>query len=145
MDKGCNKRIQQSGSRETNADGVDDQRSVEILENNPPAAPGNANSFNEFHEVTANQNYIRAFAGNISSPSHGYAHSGFAESGRVVDAISEHGHCSSRSNLLRDEVSLLFGKQFGTNIVDAEMTGYGQCCLLCISRQKDNLYVHGPQ
>jgi hypothetical protein len=27
--------------------------------------------------------------------------------------------------LLRDEVSLLLGKQFGMNLINAEMTGYG--------------------
>jgi hypothetical protein len=98
MDKGCKKRIQQPCSRKTNADCVDDQHSVEILENNPPAAPGHANSLNEFHEVIANQNYIRALAGDIGSRAHGYAHSGFAQRRRVVDAVSEHGHCSSGSS-----------------------------------------------
>jgi hypothetical protein len=145
MDEGCEKWIQQPCSREANPDGVHDQCSVEILENNPPAAPGHANSFNEFHEVIANQNYIRAFAGDIRACAHGYADGRFAERRSVIDAIPEHGHCSSRSHLLRDEVSLLLGKQFGMNLINAEMAGYGKCCLLCISSQKDNFYVHGPE
>ena len=125
MDKGCKQWIQHSSRGQTDADRIDDQGAVEILENNRPAIPGYANSFNEFHEVIANQDYISAFAGHIGSCAHSDADSGFAERRRIVDAISEHGHCSSRSHLLRDEVSLLLGKQFGMNLINAEMTGYG--------------------
>src|ERR1035441_6273670 len=103
--------IEETSRCQADADGIDDQGAVEVLHDDSPAVSSYANGFNEVCQVIADKNHIRTFAGDIGSRTHGNANCGFAQRGRVVDTVSEHGHHSPISNLFRDETSLLFWKE----------------------------------
>ena len=84
------------------------------------AVSGDADGFDELHQIVTDQHDIGAFTGNIGSRTHGDANCRFAECGSVVDAVSEHGHRVSFLDLLRDEGGLLFRQEFGISLSDAE-------------------------
>src|ERR1035438_497034 len=145
---GCNvnecgqKRVEITGRGKADADGIDDQRAVEILQNDAAAASCHTNGFNELHEVVADQHHICTFAGDIRSRTHGYANRGFAQRGCVVDAVTEHGNHSPFPHLFRNETGFLIGKKLGVNIADAEFAGYRLRCPPRISGQQDDLDLH---
>src|ERR1039457_78765 len=70
---GCNvnecgqQRVEITGRGKADTYRIDDKGAVEILEDDATAASCDANSFNELHEVVADQNHIRTFAGDICS------------------------------------------------------------------------------
>ena len=123
MNEGGQQRIEITGCGQADADGIDNQRTVEILQDNSAAAPGHANGFNELHEVVADQDNIGAFTGDICSGTHGDANGGFTQSGCVVNAVTEHGHHPPFPHLFRDVTGLLLWKKFGVNIANAKMAG----------------------
>ena len=120
----CRQRIELARCGQADTDGVDDEGAVEILENNAAAVSGDANSFDEFHQVVADQHYIRALAGDIGSGNHGDSNSGFAQRGSFIDTVTERRHRSSFPHLFRDETGLLLWKKLGMNIADAELANY---------------------
>ena len=124
MDERRQQRIEITGCGQADADRIDNQRAVEILQDNSAATFCHANGFNELHEVVADQHHIRAFAGDIGSRTHGHANSGFTQSGCVVNAVAEHGHHSPFPNLFRDLRGFLLRKKIGVNIADTELAGH---------------------
>ena len=113
VDKRCQQRIQQLNCSQADADGVHDESAVEVLEDNSPAVPGDADGFDELHQVIADQHNIGAFTGNICAGSHGDTDRRFTERGSVVDAVSEHRHRVAFPDLLGNKGSLLFRQEFG--------------------------------
>ena len=91
MNKRCQQRVENAGRSQADADGIYNQRAVEVLKDDPAAVSGDAHGFDELVEIVADQHYIRAFPGNIRSRSHGYTDGRLAERGRVIDAVSQHG------------------------------------------------------
>ena len=70
------KRVEITGRGKADADGIDDHRAVEILQDDAAAASCHANGFNELNEVVADQHHIRTSTGDICSRTHGYAYRG---------------------------------------------------------------------
>ena len=97
---GCNmnerrqQRIEKPNCCQPNADSINNQRAIKVLEYDGAATPGDADGFHELLKVVANQNHVGAFAGDVRSASHGHADGGVHERGSVVDAVAEHGHDS---------------------------------------------------
>ena len=142
VDKRCKQRIQQTNRSQADADDVHDESAVEVLEDNSPAVPGNADGFDELHQIITNQHNIGAFTGNVGTRSHRDANGRFTKRGSVVDAISEHRHRVAFSDLLGDKGGLLFRQEFGIGLNDAKATGDGLRDRLRISGQQDNLNAH---
>jgi RHS repeat-associated protein len=111
VNEGREEGVEVSGGSEADADGIDDEGAVEVLQNNGPAVVGDADGFHELHQVVANEDDVGAFAGNIGSGAHGNADGGFAEGGGVVDAVSQHGDHLPLPHLVGDEGGLLIGQQ----------------------------------
>ena len=86
--------IEKSSRCQPNADGIDDQGAVKVLEDDGSAAPGDADRLHELLKIVANQDHVGAFAGDVGSASHGHADRGIHQRGSVVDAVAEHGHDS---------------------------------------------------
>ena len=91
------------------------QGSVEILEDDCPASPGNANSLNEFLEVVADQDDVSAFASDIGPASHRYTHGGLGQRRCIIDAIAQHGDhsptlcmCSDLNRFLLRSISVSY-------------------------------------
>jgi hypothetical protein len=77
------------------------------LQDNAAAISGDSNSFDKFHEVVADQHYIRTLAGDIGSGTHCDTNGSFAQRGCIIDTVTEHGHHSPIPHLLRDVTGLL--------------------------------------
>ena len=107
MDKGCKQRIRQSNRSQADATGIDDKSAIEILEDNPAAFAGNADGFDELHQVVTNQHDISAFTGNIGARSHGDTNGRFTECGSIIDTVSEHRHRAAIESLNTGESYLL--------------------------------------
>src|ERR1700723_924042 len=108
VNKGCQKRVEKASRGQADADGIDNQSTVEVLQDDPPAVARDANSINEFGEIVADQNHIGAFPSDIRSGPHRYTNTRLAECRCVIDAVSQHSHRSTFFPLSGNESSLLF-------------------------------------
>jgi hypothetical protein len=70
MDKGRKQRVEETGGGETYANSVDDQRPIEVLQDNSSAITGDPDCFDELHQVVPEENYVGALARDISSCTH---------------------------------------------------------------------------
>ena len=95
MNERCKQRIEQSSRSHPDADAVHDEGAVKILKDDRPALPCDANCLDELFEIVSNQYDVGAFASDIRARSHGYTDCCLAESGRIIDPITQHGHGSS--------------------------------------------------
>src|ERR1700686_5858737 len=70
VDKGSQKRVQESKRGQADADAVNDQRSDKVLHDRAAAAPGDGQSFDELREVIANENDVGTPPRNVGTSSH---------------------------------------------------------------------------
>jgi hypothetical protein len=91
-----------SGGGEPDADGIDDQDAVKVLEDDGTAAPGDADGFHELLKIVAIKT-TSALSRATSVPlSDGRIH----ESGSVVDLIADHGHDSPETEFGKELPSI---------------------------------------
>ncbi len=81
--------------------------SVEVLQNDSPAIPGDANSLYKLAQVIADQHHICALAGQIRSCSHRNADRSLTQGWCIVDPIAQHGNRTALFDLFGDKGSLL--------------------------------------
>src|SRR5579863_7509048 len=119
MDKCSKQWVQQTDGCQADANGVDDQCSIEILKDYSTAVTRDANSFDKLHQVVANENYVGAFAGHIGSCPHGHSDRCFTQGWSVIDTITNHCHDLTAARALGDLCHLCFGKEIRAETKDA--------------------------
>jgi hypothetical protein len=62
VNKGRQQRVQKPKSRHAHSDAVNDERACEVLHDDPATAPGDPQRFDEFREITSNQNDVGALS-----------------------------------------------------------------------------------
>lgn len=90
MNKGRQKRVEKPSSGQAEAYGIDNQSTVEVLQDDPAAVARDANGIDDFGQVVANQNDVGAFPGDIVPAPIATPTLSLAECLCIIDAVSQH-------------------------------------------------------
>jgi hypothetical protein len=123
VDESRQQRVDHSNGRQSNAQRIDRQRPVEVLDNHRTAPTGGFDGCGELPQIVSNQEHIRAGMGDFRSTAHCHAYMGVGERGSIVDAVSDHGNCSAQTNQLFHTGRLSFWQQAAGNLTDSDTLG----------------------
>ena len=126
MHEGRGHRPQQPQSGGDHADDVDHHRAHEVHHDDAPGPAGHPHGLDQVGRGGSHEHHVPGLAGHVRAGAHGDADVGGAQGGRVVDAVTHHGHPLARPAQRVDDLLLVGGQQVGAHLLlgQAEQTGH---------------------
>ena len=98
MDKRRQQGVNHSDGRQRNPQRIHNQRPVEVLENHRTAPTSGSDGSGELPEIVSDQKHTCARMCDFGPATHRYSYLGAGKSGSIIDAVSDHGHCSAKTD-----------------------------------------------